>query len=127
MEVKTKVCEWIKGHKKIVIATGVTVATVVGVALITKNWNVIKCSIQKDKDDLNFFNKVNDVVENVQDIGDANVINLLDEKVNVREHIRNLSGNMCASARKEALAAERGIELGIHQTLVDAYQRRKVA
>jgi hypothetical protein len=117
----------IKEHKTEIIIVGVTVVTVVGAVLITKNWDSIKRLVFAS-DLKNNINKQKDII--LMTTAPVNVcitenvtIESIERAVDVNKHIRNLPEGWNASLSKIESALEHGFLLEEHQTWVDTYTK----
>ena len=119
---KQSVMQWIGNHKKELIIVGVG-AVVVGVSVyaVAKNpqilGNSVKSFIRKTTGTI-LTQKSN--VFNVADVG-SKIIPMRHSPHEVARHIRNLPNGQVASIEQLKYAAEQGIKLGKHQTIVRPY------
>ena len=128
---KSSFLEWIKIHKKSLILAGVSITVLIGVVLSLKNkevlielWKTLEQSIWSvsgtnsigivDNEDLMFTTET---------LTDIRTYTRPSSPVDVRSHIRELSSGRCHSVEKAIEAANLGISLLPHQTLVDSYRK----
>lgn len=129
---KTEATWWERNKKKVLIIGGVVVAVGVGV-LVFKNRDALIALLKRGKG----------LASNVPQIADPTIIETTSEVITVVDteaitvsktlnnglpfgvegFIRNLPDGWHPSAEKIAQAAEMGIELGDHQTLVNPYMK----
>lgn len=136
-EDKKGLVTWIKTHKRELIFSGVSVATLIAIVLglknkdlITEIWSSLKSAIEKVPSKCSIKRKC--VCEQIQKAPITDVQPIREKlvyrnKVDVRRHIRTLPEGFHHSAAKAAEAAELEIDLLPNQTLVNAYVKGDVA
>lgn len=129
MDDKQSIIEWVKAHKKELIAAGISIAVIVGIVLGLKNKEAIsdyfkslKCVIEKQGQRIKVIAepsnqtieiKTGTVPEIIEDAGFA----ILDRDINkksphdVSAHLRMLPEGWHASAEKIITARDHGFEL----------------
>ena len=114
----------VKEHKKEIIIVGVTVAAVVGVVLMTKNWDSIK-RVVFSRDSRNTISKQkNNILMTTELINISITENVsIERAVDVSKHLRNLPVGWNASLSKIESAIEHGFILEEHQTWVENYTK----
>ncbi|SDB28869.1 hypothetical protein SAMN02910317_01411 [Ruminococcaceae bacterium FB2012] len=123
---------WKRNKKKVIIVSGIAVAVGVGF-LAYKNKDVISAFVKGGK---KFAYKVPQIVDPIKIEKVPEVIIVADTKAipvnkiinnglpfEVEGYIRNLPEGWHPSAEKIAQAADLGIELGEHQTLVNSFMK----
>ena len=123
MSEKKSYFEKVKEHKTEIIIAAVTIASIAGVILLSKYWDIIK-----DKTvtvSLNQGAKINvDSIPTVQTAMENLVeIEVVEKIVDVSKHLRTLPTGHNASLAKMLTASENGFQLGIGQTWVDEYSK----
>ena len=123
MEEKKHFFEKVKEHKTEIIATGVTLISLAGVILLTKNWDSVKEFTVAGF--LKNGSEAGAIIRPIPKLVENNMPKSLPSKkiIDVSEHIRNLSVGCHASAEKLATAAEHGYSLLPNQTWVIPYTK----
>ncbi len=128
MEVKMTFFGWVKEHKTAIIVTGVSTATIIGVVLIAKNWDLLKNVFIDEILNGKTVMKENAVVSTttqISKLAENTVVNSVTrgKTIDVSKHLRNLSEGCHASADKAATAVEHGYILAHNQTWVVPYTK----
>ncbi|GGA40672.1 hypothetical protein [Psychrobacillus lasiicapitis] len=117
-----------KEHKKEIVTGTAIVFSVMGAILVVKNRAVIKSAIKSSLVE-EALTKSIETKTNVSPLVlepiEKSIINKfpIDNKINVREHIRNLPKGWNPSINKVELASKYGYSLEGHQTWVNAYTK----
>ena len=127
-EEKKVFTEFVKEHKKAIVIGAVTVFTVVVGLVIFKNRMAIKAALSTFNTKVAVTKSLKipmDVLPVSPEVVEACTAEVLPScrTINVREHLRNLPGGWNASQSKVNLAAQYGVTLGEHQTLVNSYTK----
>lgn len=123
MSEKKSYFEKVKEHKTKIIIAGVTIASIAGVILLTKNWDIIKDKTvtvflkQGAKIKVEGIPAVQTAVESVVEI------EAIEKIVDVSKHLRTLPTGHNASLAKILTASENGFQLEIGQTWVEEYSK----
>ncbi|MCL1857707.1 MAG: hypothetical protein FWF92_00535 [Oscillospiraceae bacterium] len=119
-----RVKEKVKEHKTEIIIAGITVATIVGVVLLTENWDVIKKQVLIS-DVKNSIIKNKSIPSLTPTPININITNNVpvEKPVDVSKHLRNLPMGWNASLEKIKSALEHGFTLTENQTWVDNYTK----
>lgn len=137
---KKSFIKWIRVHKKELIITGISSATIIGIIIGIKNkdsiivlWESLKNRVKNSSHEVSttsfeIAESIVDSVELVDVVCDTESITILPNdnrrvSLEVCEHIRNLSNGRKASAKKIATAAEHGYNLRPGQTWVETYTK----
>lgn len=117
-----KALQWIKAHRKEILAAGLSISALILTVFACKNakelasfMELLKLKIENPKIDIPNLENLTD--ENVTEIN--KIINRASHEVS--QHIRNLSKGRHASPEKTKEALDMGIQLLPWQTIVDAY------
>lgn len=128
---KKELLAWIKAHQNQLILAGISITAIIGIAVGLKNrkaivelWAVLENSLKKATKNLHKTSSATQAIPPV--VEKPTMVKSHtppQEAVEVRQHIRNLSGGRHHSMEKAAEAAAMGIELLPNQTLVDPYTK----
>lgn len=130
-EKKRKTIKWIKDHKKELIIAGISITVLVGIIIGIKNKDDLEKILLRLRYEIKQQEKYNTTI--IEKTKNTNVVIDLPSEprkyslpivpVDVRRHIRNLSGDRVPSLEKQKEAERLGIALGVNQTLVDSYTK----
>ncbi len=131
MSEKHKFVDWIKAHKKQLLIAGISVTAMIGIIIGLKNkeairelWEALENSLSKTPEKLpESITIVQTAPPVIEEVIPVRLYTPPQEPFEVSQHIRNLSGGRYHSVKKAAEAAELGIDLLPHQTLVDTYTK----
>ena len=122
---------WVKEHKIQLLLAGISITAVIGTVIGLKNkdaiqelWSSLQDSIKvKPEMPLRFSTITPISLCESQDMHSSQRNLTAEQIINVKSHIRELSGGRRHSHVKELEAAELGITLLPNQTIVDAYTK----
>ncbi len=131
LETKNGFIDWVKAHKKQLIAAGVGIISIIGIILGLKNkdalevlWASLAERIKKVPSAVAEALPATPVVAPVlETVTSTRTYTPPTEAFDVSRHIRTMSAGRHHSAGKAVEAAALGIELLPNQTLVDAYTK----
>lgn len=131
MSEKHKFVDWVKAHRKQLLIAGLSATALIGIIIGLKNkesikelWEPLENSLSKTPKKLpECITIVQTGPPVIEEVIPVRLYTSPQEPFDVSQHIRNLSGGRHHSAEKAAEAAELGIDLLPHQTLVDTYTK----
>lgn len=127
--------KWVKVHKKELIFTGISIASLIGITIGIKNrdsikelWAVLQKNISKTTPDTAILKATEDSIPSVEAVCAKNIISFPQHReyktvFDVSGHIPNLYEGWNASPEKIAAAAAHGIELLPGQTWIGSYTK----
>ena len=133
-EQKKEFIKWVKKYKNQLILAGISITVLIGIVLkYQKKREFIQLESELQELIKENLDKKLSACDNqmpkvlVNEVQDSRITNLVQDTIEVSQHIRNLPEGRHHSARKMDEAVELGIILLPNQTLVDAYVKKNVA
>ena len=123
MSEKKSFFEKVKEHKTEIIIAGVAIVSIAGIALLTRNRDVIKGKIVAGHLNQGTKIRVDDVLDVQTIVENVVEIEVVEKIVDVNKHIRTLPSGHTASLEKMLTAIENGFQLELGQTWVDSYSK----